>query len=110
MSMRAVQTVTILNAATATGAGESHAPWNPARGFQIIAATTSGAGSAVVKIQVSNDKTNWIDLATFTETLSSTAVTEGFISDSPWRYVRANVSSISGTGAYATVIMSSEGE
>jgi hypothetical protein len=80
--------------------------WNSEKAFHIIHSTTSGAGAAVVVVQVSNDATNWLDAATFTLTLSTTPTSEAFCRNGPWKYVRGKVNSISGTGASITLIAS----
>lgn len=95
--------VKLLDAVIVTGAGESHPPINAKRTFQATGQTSAGAGSAVIKVQVSNDRTNWIDIGTVTLTLSATTSTDGFASDAAWRYVRGNVDSISGTDATVTL-------
>lgn len=89
---------------TATGAG-SKIPTNGAKlmTFQITGATTEGAGAATVKIQVSNDGANWLDLATLSLTLGTTATTDGVAMEATWQYVRGNCSAISGTGAAVTL-------
>lgn len=102
---RPVSTVALLTDATATGAGTSHEPWNEKRTFQGVGSTTSGSGAATIKVQASNDNANWIDLGTITLTLGVTATTDGFTSDAPWRYIRGNVTAISGTGAKASLLM-----
>jgi len=74
--------------------------------FQAVANGSSGAFAATVTISVSNDDTNFITLGIIT--LSGTATTadvDGFASDAPWAYVRADVSGFSGTGGTCTVTM-----
>ncbi len=94
------QSVTILNAATATGAGSQFGVPEAEKTFHVSGFTTAGAGSATVKIQVSNDLTKpWVDLATVTLTLGTTPVSDGFATQSSWLWVRANVTALSGTGA-----------
>jgi hypothetical protein len=101
-----VATVALLSAATATGAGQSHEPnGNGKRTFQATGLTGSGAGSTSVDIEVSNDGVTYIVMGTISLTLSTTETTDGFASDATWRYVRANIKSISGTGASVTVTM-----
>ena len=56
-----------------------------------------------VDIEVSNDSIGWIHMGTIT--LSDTTLVDGFVSLSPWAYVRAKVVSISGTDAFVTVTM-----
>lgn len=71
--------------------------------IQIIGATTSGAGAATVNVEVSNDNVNFLGMKTFTLTLSTTVVSDGYAFKNAWRYARVNVTAISGTGAYVTV-------
>jgi hypothetical protein len=82
-------------------------PWST---FQAIV-TGTGAVSATVIIQGSNQeatfngtKSNWVTIDTYSLTGTTTA-TNGSTSISTWRYVRANVTVISGTSATVEVIM-----
>jgi len=59
--------------------------------------------AATVDIEVSNDKSQWIKMGTIT--LSGAEDTDGFASSASWKYVRANVTSISGASADVTVTM-----
>ena len=72
----------------------------------------TGAVTATVGIQVTNDEDangnpqNWCATVLGTITLSgTTAVADGFTSIAPWRYVRAAVSNVTGTGATVQVLM-----
>lgn len=99
-----MQTTTILKNATSTGAGNAlDVAGRESMTFQADGATTSGSGAATIKIQVSNNGTNWIDLSTITLTLATTSSSDGFAAFAAWAYVRANVTEISGTGAAVTV-------
>ena len=96
----------LLNAAIATGAGESLEPLQGPlldRTFQATGQTSSGAGSVTVDVEVSDDKANWIVQRTITLTLSSAVSTDGYTTRAPWKYVRGNVTAISGTGAAVTL-------
>jgi hypothetical protein len=68
--------------------------------------TTSGSGAASVTIEVSNNNSTWQTAGTIGLTLGTTQTSDGFVIDAPWLYVRANVASISGTGAKVSVIIS----
>jgi hypothetical protein len=103
--MQTLSIVTLLSAATATGASEAHSPRGAKRTFQAKGTTSAGAGAATIKIQVSNDNSNWLDLGVISLTLGTSATSDGFASDAPWFYVRANVTAISGTDASVTVVM-----
>lgn len=97
--------ITLLNAVTTEGAGFAFSDSGNAT-FQAIANGTSGAFSATVLVQVSNDGTNWETGITFS--LSGTATTADSAGDTmsaPWKYVRGNVTAISGTGANVTLTM-----
>ena len=94
----------LITAAAVTGAGAAlDVRGKPSMTFQASGATSAGAGAATVKIQVSNDGTNWVDLGTITLTLSSTSSSDGFAAFAAWAYVRANITAISGTNAAVTV-------
>jgi hypothetical protein len=71
-------------------------------------ATVSGTGAvtATVLVQVSNDPSElgWVTLGTITLSGTTTA-TDGFSSDARWQHVRANITAISGTGALVTCVM-----
>ena len=102
--------VAILSAAIATGAGSAHQPQSDIRTFQATGATSAGAGAATIKIQGSNVPEpsvdgDWVDLGTITLTLSTTKTGDGFVSEAPWRHVRANVTAISGTDASVSAYM-----
>lgn len=99
-----VATVEILSSATATGAGSTFEPNGQGkRTFQATGLTSAGVGATAVDIEVSNDGVKYIVMGTISLTLGTTATTDGFASDATWRYVRANITSISGTGASVTV-------
>ncbi len=89
--------------ATTTGAGDAQY-LRPLSAFQAFGTTTSGSGAATIKIQVSNNKIDWLDLGTITLTLGTTSTSDGFASDACWVWVRANVTALSGTGASVSVI------
>lgn len=100
----------LLDAVTSTGPGaalqvNSNNPQLPKRTFQ---AYVKGSGSltASVDIQVTNDLNSGQYLTLGTINLSgSGSATDGFVSDAPWMYVRANLTSVSGTNAAVTVAM-----
>ena len=64
----------------------------------------TGAVSATVIIEVSNDAVNTIGTALGQIVLSgTTSASDGFSSSAPWKFVRARISAISGTGATVSV-------
>lgn len=98
----------IMTAKTNTGAGSFRAWNNLANGSNQITfqATVSGTGavSATVDIEVSNDGVNVVDTVAGTIALSgTTSDSDGITVDAPWGFWRANVTAISGTGAAVTV-------
>lgn len=84
-------------------------PWST---FQAII-TGTGAVSATVTIQATNDDatfqgtaSNWVTTVLGTISLTgTTTATDGFAYVGPWKYVRATVASITGTGATVTILM-----
>lgn len=79
---------------------------SPDATFQAIVVGT-GAVAANVSIEVSNDATYTVGTVAGTIALSgTTSDSDGFTTqNAPWKYVRANVTGISGTGATVKVIM-----
>jgi len=97
----------MLTNATTTGAGAAlPVRYANRMTFQAFGTTTAGAGAATIKIQVSNNGANWLDLGTISLTLSTTSSSDGFAAEAPWQFARANVTAISGTGASVSVKLS----
>ena len=68
--------------------------------------TGSGAISATLSLDVSNDGTNWIVPGLAAITLTGTdSVQEGTLLDIPWAFVKASLTAISGTNASASVFI-----
>ena len=83
---------------------------SPLSSFQGIV-TGTGAVTATVDIQVTNEdetatgvKANWVAFGTITLTGTTTA-TGGFCTEASWRWVRAAVTNVTGTGATVEVLM-----
>lgn len=96
----------LLDTATGTGPGDSVRNYAQRSTFQVAGKTWSGTGSATVVIQVSNDDALWLDAGLITLSLvSSGLVSDGFTMHAPWRFARANVTELSGTGAYVNAHM-----
>lgn len=99
--------VRILDGATATGAGTSYRMIGAGRCVvSAFGTTSSGSGASSINIEVSNSGNSWITAGTIGLTLGTTQTSDGFAMDAPWLYIRANVTSISGTGASVSVIVS----
>lgn len=95
----------ILSGATTTATGVAMYKDSPYSTFQANVAG-SGAVSATVLIEGSNDGTLWSKTALATITLSATTSdTDGAFVTSTYKFVRARISAISGTGATVKVTM-----
>jgi len=95
--------IDLLKNATTTTTG----PWMfkdaPKAAIQATVVGT-GAVSATITFEVSNDATYAISTLLGTITLSgTTSASDGFTTDAPWKYIRANVTAISGTSATVNV-------
>lgn len=64
----------------------------------------TGAVTASVLVEVSNNNRHWMTMAAITLS-GTTSASDGFVSDESWQYVRGTVSAISGTGAAVTLTM-----
>lgn len=107
--------LTILTDNTGSATGNVYTPSVLAsRGFAVQPVvkfqayeTGTGAITATVVIEASNDNTysSWVTLATITLS-GTTAVSDGYATIANWPYVRAKCTAISGTSASVTVTMS----
>lgn len=71
-----------------------------------IQATVTGTGAitAGITIEVSNDGTNAVGTALGTISLSgTTSASDGFTTDAPWKYIRARVTSTGGAGTISSI-------
>lgn len=99
-----------VNSATTAVASAPIYKESPFTTFQAII-TGTGTVTATVAIQVSNQadtfngvKANWITMSTITLSGTTTA-TDGFSTICPWKFVRANITAITGTSATVEIIM-----
>lgn len=84
--------------------GEAKDVWQPSMSFQLSGRTTSGAGTATVVVEASNEdgaSANWLQLGTITLALvDSGDVSDGFSApNAAWARVRMRVTDLTGTGA-----------
>lgn len=103
-------TIKLLDGVTSTGVGPTIRAGDPnrryrdaGRSFQSYI-TGTGALSATVLIEGSNDEVGWILMQTHTLSGTTTDVA-GLPSSAQWEFVRARLTAISGTGAAVTVTM-----
>lgn len=93
----------LIAAATTTKTGDATGWPGDAASFQATVAGT-GAVTATVAIDVSNDGKGWLTLGTITLS-GTTLATDGFVANARWRLARARVTAISGTDAAVDVTM-----
>jgi len=99
------QVMNLVVDATATGTSVARYKTSPYAAFQ---ATVDGTGAvtAVIDIEVSLDGENWCDTVMGTITLSGTTThTDGFTTMSPWKWVRANITTLTGTDATVNILL-----
>ncbi len=96
----------LLGATATTGVGQAFTNYAERSTYQVTGKTSAGSGSATVRVEVSNDELDWLEAATVTLALVAAEYSsDGFVLCAPWRFVRANVVAISGTGAFVIVNM-----
>lgn len=113
--MSMVNTQTIINGATAAAVSSNFKADRKGgrRTFHAYGATSAGSGAATILIEVSDftspgtatNAQNWVLASTITLTLGTTRSGDGAAVDASWRWIRARVSSISGTDATVSVLM-----
>ena len=93
----------ILSGATATVTGNWMFKDAPNTGIQ-ASVTGTGAVGATIVIEMSNDGVNPLSTPAGTITLSgTTSNADGFVTDAAWKFIRARITAISGTGATVNV-------
>ena len=100
----------LLNAVTSTGTGTiNYLGAKAANANRTYQATEVGSGavSATVLVQASDDGVGWVTLGTITLSGTGTA-SDGFASMAPWMEVRGDVTAISGTSASVTLTMGAQ--
>ncbi len=106
--VRKVGVLPLIAAATTTATSVAAEPWHTNRTFEAYGATSNSTGAATVIIEVRNSElSDWHTMATITLSLTTATSGDGFSSSAAWRYVRARVSAISGTGAAVSVNLGS---
>lgn len=101
--------LTLLDAVTAAPATSAAGTSASFPGAKSVQATVTGTGAvtATVKIDVSNDGIAWIQDMAIISLSGSNAATDGFAFVVNWTYFRARLTAISGTGAAVTVTLAS---
>ena len=104
MAENQAESYELITAATVTTTSDPLLLGTDSKTFQAKGTTTAGAGAATIIIEVTNDTTwPWITLGTITLTLGTAATSDGLAMLAGWKYVRARLSAISGTGAAVSV-------
>ena len=101
--MARTQAFEILSAAVLNAVSERQQPVDVNRTIQALGRTTAGPGTAAIQIQGSLDGINFVKIATINLVLSDTDVTDGFATNAAWKYLRARVTGLTGTGATVDV-------
>lgn len=101
--MAMAQAIPLFTDRTTTGAGTTREAPGPGATVQVVV-TGTGALTASVTIQVSNDGTNWLDLGTLSLS-GTTSATQGLALQAHWVYIRGNIATLTGTGATVNAIM-----
>jgi len=107
-----IQNVVMLDNVIVDGASETFEPETSKLTFHAAGETSAGAGTADIDIELSNDESatkNWIVGATISLTLATTTSGDGFVSAAAWKYVRANLSNLTGTDATVRCYMARSG-
>lgn len=99
---------TLLDGATTVSAGPSISGAYVAKFSAQAFVVGTGAVSATVIIEGTNNDVDWVTIATLNLT-GTTRATDGGVAETLWSKIRGRVSAISGTGAAVTVSIISRG-
>lgn len=98
--------IPIVTDATTTGSKTAVRNVNVPKTYEFYGSTSSGTGTAVIGIEGSNALTSWVTVGTTTLTLGTVTTSVGLASTDRWTWLRAFVTSISGTGAKVSADLS----
>jgi hypothetical protein len=100
-----------LTAVSATGPGVALDNQGVRNNHNLVVNTTGTVTSGAVQLQGSQDNVNWINLLTtaLAPLSSSAPVTSGVTTLTPFRYLRANVTTVIGGGGTITAYVASAG-
>ena len=108
-TMGVVKTALIFDDVSVTGTSTSITPLFTNRLFQAVGTVTTGTGACTMEVQGSLDNTVWHVLDTLSLSLTTTATGDYYdMDDTPWKYIRGNISAISGTNATVSLIMGAQ--
>jgi len=100
-----VKTEYIITDQIVTGVSAAIQPNCMHKTFQGIGSVSTSTGSAAIDLEVSNDGVNYKSLNTFSLTLGTVVTSSVYASSAPYRYLRSNVTAISGTNAKVSLII-----
>lgn len=100
-----VKTHTFISNQITTGLSTVASPLCGAKTIHAFGSTTAGVGAASITVLVSNDGTNFFVIDTLSLTLGTTVTSDTYESLYPYKFIRVNVASISGTNASVSAIM-----
>lgn len=103
--MAMAQRIPLMTSRTATATGSTFEAPGPGATVQAVV-TGTGALTATVVVQVSNDGSNWLTISTLSLS-GTTSATQGMALDAHWVYIRADLTVLTGTGATVNVWMGS---
>lgn len=96
----------LVNGRTTVGAGEACRLNKIGKCTVQASVDGTGAVTATIPVYVSTDNVHWTP-AIFTFSLSGTnTASDGFVLDGPWKFIRADLTAISGTNAIVNVQLS----
>lgn len=101
--MAMAQAIPLFTDRTTTGVGTTREAPGPGATVQATV-TGTGALAATVLIDVGNISGSWLNLGTLSLS-GNDAVTDGLALDAHWVYIRANCTTLTGTGATLNVVM-----
>lgn len=104
--IRSIELLAPSTTAVSTGTGYS-GPWNAGRKGMVQAIITgTGALTATVTVQGSNNGVNWSTIGSALSLSGTTSDTKTQAVDNPWAFIRAISASLTGTGATVSAYLS----
>ena len=103
--MSKIKSAEMLSGVLVTGPGDKFEMSRNKKVFQLTGFVSTSTGAATVEVQGSLDASNWEVLDTLTLTLGTAVTSDSGVDNDAWKFIRGEVTTISGTDAEVTLHM-----
>jgi len=107
-AIKKVKTHPLVYQSTTTESGLAILPTGDKKTFQATGYVATGTGAATIGVNVSNDGTNFIEVDELSLTLGTAVVSDYYINNDPWKYIKGIVKTITGSVAQVSLTVGTD--